>query len=150
VGRAGRDGSSAEAILHYNSSDISTGIKGMGESVRQYCKTSDKCRRHVISDHFKTASDKPDTDCCDVCQSNVNDTPPPTVSLEQREILRSALSQYVWTDSSSICRSLLTKQNIQLIVDCCEFLGTTESVQSLLSLPEFITHAVSEIISHTL
>ncbi|WAR08767.1 RECQ-like protein, partial [Mya arenaria] len=68
IGRCGRDGAHANAILYYNNSDL--GIQHMQASMKDYCKT-DKCKREFINEHFGfDLSDRP-TICCNICQSDL-------------------------------------------------------------------------------
>ncbi|XP_052777744.1 uncharacterized protein LOC128215056 [Mya arenaria] len=68
IGRWGRGGAHANAILYYNNSDL--GIQHMQASMKDYCKT-DKCKREFINEHFGfDLSDRP-TICCNICQSDL-------------------------------------------------------------------------------
>ncbi|WAR08483.1 RECQ1-like protein [Mya arenaria] len=52
MGRAGRKGQQAEAILYYNNSDISKSRKGMSQSMISYCKNEQTCLRLQLVQHF--------------------------------------------------------------------------------------------------
>ncbi|WAR18289.1 BLM-like protein [Mya arenaria] len=52
MGRAGRKGQQAEAILYYNNSDISKSRKGMSQSMTSYCKNEQTCLRLQLVQHF--------------------------------------------------------------------------------------------------
>lgn len=68
VGRAGRDGSKAEAILCYNGTDLAQ--RHVDRSVKEYCKERKSCRRAFISSYFDSTVSVPDQDCCDVCDTS--------------------------------------------------------------------------------
>ncbi|WAR25612.1 RECQ1-like protein [Mya arenaria] len=52
MGRAGRKGQQAEAIIYYNNSDISKSRKGMSQSMISYCKNEQTCLRLQLVQHF--------------------------------------------------------------------------------------------------
>lgn len=76
TGRAGRDGLSSAAILHV----VDTTAFPTEESMKEYYKNRDKCRRFLLLDHFETgnkdeefkktiaASVSRSCQCCDVCE----------------------------------------------------------------------------------
>lgn len=68
VGRAGRDGSKAEAILCYNGTDLAQ--RHVDRSVKEYCKERKSCRRAFILSYFDSTVSVPDQDCCDVCDTS--------------------------------------------------------------------------------
>lgn len=71
TGRAGRNGKQAEAIMYYNSYDISRGKKALQDVMRQYA-TTEACRREVILHHFGASVTQGESDqrhnCCDNCK----------------------------------------------------------------------------------
>ena len=52
VGRAGRDGQPASAIMHFKSFDISKARKGMSDVMREYAVTANRCRLEMIVNYF--------------------------------------------------------------------------------------------------
>ena len=52
VGRAGRNGHQAEAVLYYHYSDIAKGRKGLSPAVQQYCVEDHKCLRLTLLKYF--------------------------------------------------------------------------------------------------
>lgn len=68
VGRCGRDGSPAEAIMHFNNNDIAANVEGLDDKVGDYCRTS-TCRWDFICSHFGCVQhrDKVLHSCCDNC-----------------------------------------------------------------------------------
>ena len=70
VGRSGRDGRSATAILFYQPTDF-RGRPGVSESMRDYCINTHECRRKELMKQFGLTSgiNYPTTKClcCDVC-----------------------------------------------------------------------------------
>ena len=50
IGRAGRDGLPADAVVHFNNSDISTAAK-VTDEIREFCMTK-QCRREYPCQHF--------------------------------------------------------------------------------------------------
>ena len=69
IGRAGRVGQKATAILYYNNSDIASNRKGLSPAVAEYCKTK-ACLRSALVKHFGfqsvTFAGSP-VDCCSNC-----------------------------------------------------------------------------------
>ena len=45
IGRAGRWGQNATAILHYNNHDVAKNLPGIEEDIIKYCKSQDRCLR---------------------------------------------------------------------------------------------------------
>ncbi len=68
VGRAGRDGRQARAVLFYNSSDISPAVKSMADEMRTFCKMT-SCRRKYLCEQFGCEMLHVDIQhtCCDNC-----------------------------------------------------------------------------------
>ena len=69
IGRAGRDGSPAQAVMYYNNSDISAAAK-VNDDIRSFC-TSESCRRQFICEHFGANVEKNFQflhECCDNCE----------------------------------------------------------------------------------
>ena len=68
TGRAGRDGLPSEAILYYTKADLG---KISDESMRDYCRNKNSCRREVLLKDFDAQSCSYSTvgscACCDVC-----------------------------------------------------------------------------------
>ena len=52
IGRAGRQGQKAEAVLYYNNSDISRSRKGMSEAMIYFCRNENSCLRKQLLQHF--------------------------------------------------------------------------------------------------
>lgn len=66
IGRAGRDGRSVHGIIYYKSYHLAH----CEEAMRMFVKNTDKkCRREIISKHFKSKSTKCNVlqECCDIC-----------------------------------------------------------------------------------
>lgn len=76
IGRGGRDGHAAQAILYFNNSDIKMQRKNrhaVSSTMRDYCLL-DSCRRKFINIQFGEASndnDVPSLHCCDVCENSI-------------------------------------------------------------------------------
>ena len=74
-GRSGRmtaQGVQTKCVCYlvYNSSDISDNKPGMTDDVRNYCKNSTICRKHILEQRYgceKNVSEKISGWCCDVC-----------------------------------------------------------------------------------
>ena len=49
TGRAGRDGESSDAILHYSNADFAVSADG---AMRAYCKNDSECRRQLLLQEF--------------------------------------------------------------------------------------------------
>lgn len=65
IGRAGREGSQASAVLYYNNSDLAD--KNMHESMKLYCKAN-SCLRQVIMTYFASMkSETTNGPCCKIC-----------------------------------------------------------------------------------
>ncbi|CAC5425085.1 unnamed protein product [Mytilus coruscus] len=73
IGRAGRNGDNAEAIMYFNNSDLSKARAGLTSSVIEYCKNETKCFRKLLVKYFGFddilyAGDK--KRCCSFCSSS--------------------------------------------------------------------------------
>ncbi|XP_060553402.1 ATP-dependent DNA helicase Q1-like [Ruditapes philippinarum] len=69
IGRAGRTGSVAEAVLYFNNSDISG--QCMRKDMQDYCRNNEKCRRDIINEHFGFQTKEKPTICCNFCDSQL-------------------------------------------------------------------------------
>ncbi|XP_070581643.1 ATP-dependent DNA helicase RecQ-like [Ptychodera flava] len=72
IGRAGRDGMPAEAILYYNASDIASNVAGMTCQIRDFCLTN-TCRRENLIQNFGQHLHSKFTyshECCDNCEKS--------------------------------------------------------------------------------
>ncbi|XP_052071379.1 uncharacterized protein LOC127709745 [Mytilus californianus] len=70
IGRAGRNGDNAEAIMYFNNSDLSKARAGLTSSVIEYCKNENNCFRKLLVKYFGFddvlyAGDK--KRCCSFC-----------------------------------------------------------------------------------
>ncbi|XP_076108871.1 ATP-dependent DNA helicase Q1-like [Mytilus galloprovincialis] len=71
VGRAGRKGQKAEALMYYNNNDLAKNRKGLSDAMVQYCKTKDKCLRLQLLQYFgfnETKFNGPMYECCSYCR----------------------------------------------------------------------------------
>ncbi|XP_071122553.1 ATP-dependent DNA helicase Q1-like [Mytilus edulis] len=71
VGRAGRKGQKAEALMYYNNNDLAKNRKGLSDAMVQYCKTKDKCLRLQLLQYFgfnETKFNEPMHECCSYCR----------------------------------------------------------------------------------
>ena len=68
LGRAGRDGQQAQAMLFFNSSDIAANVKHLHDEMRHFC-TTETCRRNYIQDYFGCPPSEQCGyhTCCDIC-----------------------------------------------------------------------------------
>ncbi|XP_048771265.2 uncharacterized protein LOC125677299 [Ostrea edulis] len=146
VGRAGRDGQAAEAVLYFNNSDLAEKPveKGMIEFVRLK-----SCRRQYLSTYFDAPIESVNN-CCDVCsndRSNIRGFKVP--SLEQRHHVRLSLQTYVNDDSSGELAFLLSEEKLQTIVHCFEYIRDETSLSSLLNanVPEAVSNSLFSILS---
>ena len=70
TGRAGRDGQAATATLYYDNRDC--GSPNMEQSMKEYCKNTQKCRRQILFEDFDVSDTTTHAQvcackCCDVC-----------------------------------------------------------------------------------
>jgi superfamily II DNA helicase RecQ len=69
IGRAGRNGDYAGAIMYFNSTDIASSVSHVSEEMREFCLT-DTCRRKYMQAYFGDNSTSSVTICrlcCDNC-----------------------------------------------------------------------------------
>ena len=74
IGRAGRDGKPAKALLYYNGTDISATKPGMTCEMREFCSSVTTCLRHYILEYLgscKAQSYIPHL-CCNKCSLECN------------------------------------------------------------------------------
>lgn len=78
IGRAGRGGQNAQAILYFAKGDM---VKEyFKEDIRLYTNNNTICRRKVIDQQFGSSYDGvvDDTSCCDVCEKTITSASPVT------------------------------------------------------------------------
>lgn len=68
IGRAGRDGKPAKALLYYNGQDIAANVPGMTEAMREFCLLSTGCLRRKLLEYM--GSPYIPCKCPDSCCSN--------------------------------------------------------------------------------
>lgn len=68
IGRAGRSGLRAEAVLYFHKGDIA--VKSMRQE-REYCVNTARCRRSVINGYVGFKSHTKPAVCCDICDSSL-------------------------------------------------------------------------------
>jgi ATP-dependent DNA helicase RecQ len=72
IGRAGRLGQKATAILYYNESDIAKNRKGLSSAVTKFCKNNGTCFRLELLNYFgfdRCQFEGPKEECCSNCKS---------------------------------------------------------------------------------
>ena len=69
IGRAGRRGQNATAILYYNNRDIAKNLPGIEEDIIEYCKNTDRCLRDLLLEPFgfQKSEDIVKEQCCSYC-----------------------------------------------------------------------------------
>ncbi|WAR12557.1 WRN-like protein [Mya arenaria] len=65
IGRSGRAGTSAQAILYYNNTDLA--VQQMRKEMKDYCQ-GDTCHRELINEYFGFKTINKPTECCSKCQ----------------------------------------------------------------------------------
>ncbi|XP_078327384.1 uncharacterized protein LOC144623107 isoform X2 [Crassostrea virginica] len=94
IGRGGRSGTQCNDILYYNSSDL--GRPNISKEMKEYCRNSTQCRRKIINSYFGFHDGCPLTNCCNVCQTTLTDTPVHVSErTEEKSILRKAINSYM-------------------------------------------------------
>ena len=70
IGRAGRVGQDAEAILHYNKNDIAQNLPEIKQNIIDYCKSDTCLRQNLLSNFGFTPSTSQDSlcKCCKLCK----------------------------------------------------------------------------------
>ena len=69
IGRAGRSGIQAEAVLYFNNSDV--GHPSIKKTMKEFCKGS-QCRRKCLNLYFGCKNEDCDiSQCCDICQPDL-------------------------------------------------------------------------------
>ncbi|WAR27511.1 hypothetical protein MAR_013215 [Mya arenaria] len=66
IGRSGRAGTSAKAILYYNNNN-DLAVQHMRKEMKNYCK-GDTCHRELINEYFGLKTINKPTECCSKCQ----------------------------------------------------------------------------------
>ena len=66
IGRAGRSGQEATALLHFNASDMAANLPGIKDDIVSYCKTED-CLRECILNNFGFSKDSSSPRGCKCC-----------------------------------------------------------------------------------
>lgn len=76
MGRTGRTGKQATAILFFNNSDV--GRPEMSTTMKSFCRNESTCRRKTLNDYFgfmddTNESEKKATLCCNICNPTLNE-----------------------------------------------------------------------------
>ena len=94
MGRCGRDGQQAEAILYFNNTDLSKSKKHVTDSIRKFCRLK-SCRRKFLMEYFGSELAQPDTSrCCDVCSGRAPEDPPPAKRMKPDDDISATLQYY--------------------------------------------------------
>lgn len=73
IGRAGRRGQNAVAVLYYSNRDIAKNLPGIEQDIVEYCKNDSKCLREMLLEPFgfsKSCSVEQEQ-CCSFCIDQV-------------------------------------------------------------------------------
>ena len=153
IGRAGRDGTEAQATMLINSSDISTNVKGLTDSMRHYCQST-SCRRKVLCNFFgyKLESDVPK--CCDNCDgiSNTGHTAKEHIYVNENIILliEESLFSYASLDTSGCLSQQLTDEIIRSISRNCKDISNAEDLIKIYSLEKKVAESVFAVLNTVL
>nr|XP_034326053.1 Bloom syndrome protein homolog [Crassostrea gigas] len=76
VGRTGRTGKQATAILFFNNSDV--GRPEMNKTMKSFCRNESTCRRKILNDYFGFMDDTNESEnkatlCCIICNPILNE-----------------------------------------------------------------------------
>ena len=98
IGRAGRGGDAAKAVLYFNAEDIGTNRANVNDDMRRYCQST-TCLRSCILTYFGFPEVKQKRCCC-ICHPKFKETileaqPIRTIDPELICVLRSALSSVI-------------------------------------------------------
>jgi superfamily II DNA helicase RecQ len=153
VGRAGRDGLKAEAVLCYNATDLAQ--RHVEESVKNFCKDKDSCRREFISQYFDSQVSTPDCDCCDICDDTCSHPlkardEVKIPSLTERQQMFDILNAYRLSDTSGDCQSLIDEHVMHLITDTFEYVEAVEEICKYYRQPTNIAESIHAIKRHVL
>ena len=72
VGRAGRVGQQATAVMFFNNSDLASNRKGMTTEMVKYCRNNDTCLRLYLVQYFgfeDVLFEGNKEDCCKNCRN---------------------------------------------------------------------------------
>jgi len=69
IGRAGRSGAEAQAVLYFNRGDLASAT--MRKDMKEYCTNNSKCKREIINTFFGFKSTVKPFKCCSVCSSDL-------------------------------------------------------------------------------
>ena len=69
IGRAGRRGQPAEALLYYSNSDIAACIQDLQQDIRNYCLSETCLRRALLAPFDFEPNDIVGCKCCSICQA---------------------------------------------------------------------------------
>lgn len=76
MGRTGRTGKQATAILFFNNSDV--GRPEMSKTMKSFCRNESTCRRKILNDYFGFMDDTNESEnkatlCCNICNPTLNE-----------------------------------------------------------------------------
>ncbi|XP_062577127.1 ATP-dependent DNA helicase RecQ-like [Saccostrea cucullata] len=99
VGRAGRTGKQATAILFFNNSDV--GRPEMSKTMKAFCKNESTCRRKMLNDYFGCSVDNKESEnkqplCCNICDPSLSEwNSSPHLKQEVKSAIQQSLSEYI-------------------------------------------------------
>ena len=95
VGRTGRTGNQAKAILFFNNSDV--GRPEMSKTMKTFCRNETTCRRKILNEYFGFTEDTNESElCCNICDPGLmewNSILP--LRQEVKSSIRQSLSNYI-------------------------------------------------------
>lgn len=123
----------------------------MEDSLKQFCKNNETCRRKVLSQYFESQFSSPDFYCCDICdqiqQSDIliGRESVKIPSLTQRQQMFEFLNNYSLTDETGLCQFHLNEHTINLITDTFEYVDSVEKIAKYLRQPDEIAKSIFAI-----
>ncbi|VDI30438.1 Hypothetical predicted protein [Mytilus galloprovincialis] len=117
IGRCGRNGQQATAVLYYNNTDIAANKEALKSEMREYVKNEDRCRREFLLGYFgfNAPTNRDKHKCCDICKkscscdlcsnascSSGSEEIPMKYSKKKQEVAKHMLMQYFHAENNLI------------------------------------------------
>lgn len=139
IGRCGRDGNQATAVMFFNNSD--TAVRNVHSAVKDYIKAT-QCRRQILCANFQSHYVCGTSQCCDLCMAK-DFTDLQVANETQLFMLRCMIDQYLKSHPTIILK-------IQNIIDMLDTAVSAEDIELVAGVETSIAKDIFDMFSFVL